>query len=198
MLKTLKLTVTLAGLLILAACSTSHVAKEDVAGLPEWLVHPEVAGGIAATECVPWSGDMSVDQKQAVAQARASIASQITLRVRAMDKTYQSKSGSAGSNSGVFESVSRQTTERTLNGTQVAKMGVIPIGKAKHLCVQVNYGATETKELFERLVGESQVTLSKTDKDVLWDEFKAARAHEDLKAEFNKNAAAPAADSKSN
>lgn len=192
MLKTLKQTAFLTCMLAISACSTSHVAKEDVAGIPEWLVHPEVAGGVAVTECVPWSGDMSIDQKQAIAQARAAIASQITLRVRAMDKTYQSKPGSAGSNGGVFESASQQVTERTLNGTQVAKMAIMPIDKVKHLCVQVNYGASETKELFERLVGESHVVLSKSDKDVLWDEFKAARMHEELKAEFSKNTTTPA------
>jgi len=186
----IKFSVVLIGSLVLVACSTSHVAKEDVSGIPEWVAHPVVEGGIAATECVPWSGDLSIDQKQAVAQARSAIASKITLRVRAMDKVYQSKSGSVGSNTGVFESVSNQVTERTLNGTQVSQMAVMPIDKKKHLCVQVNYGSKETKELFERLVGESHVAVSKTDKQVLWDEFKAARAHEELNKQFATSAAA--------
>jgi hypothetical protein len=179
----------IAAALLAAACSPStRIAKENVVGIPEWVVHPEVKDAIAATECVLWSGDISVDTKQAVANARATIAQQIQVRVRAMDKTYISKTGARGipTTGGVFESVSRQVTERTLTGTTQEKMGIIPIEGKKHLCSMVVYGSPQTQQLFDRLIEESRVELSQADRAILWDEFRAQKAHEELAQEFNK------------
>ena len=63
---------------------------------PNWVIDPKVEGGIAASECIPWSGNLSIDKAQDKAQARATLAKQLEVRVSALDKTYIERTDAAG------------------------------------------------------------------------------------------------------
>ena len=70
---------------ILTACGGKKVEQEPTGvGLEEFpKIDPKVEGGIAASECIPWSGNLSIDKAQVTAQARATLAKQLEVRVYA-------------------------------------------------------------------------------------------------------------------
>ena len=87
--------ITLAASVLLTACGGTTPVKEEVAApavvdpYPEWVYNPIIENGLAAASCVPIpSSNISVAKKQTVANARADIALQINVKVKAMDKTY--------------------------------------------------------------------------------------------------------------
>ncbi len=151
-------------------------------GIPEWVAQPRVEGGIAVTECVLASGDFSLDRKEATANARQSLAQEIETRVQSMEKTYQNKirakdKTSIGSN---FESVSRQLTEQTLQGSRATNYGYEMIEGKKHFCVMLVLGGKETEELFKALMEQSNRNISARDQDILYQEFRAERAQKEM------------------
>jgi hypothetical protein len=176
---------------ILASCTTvpKEVPKPEapVSTLPDWVANPTIEDGIASSECVTWSGDMSIDRAEAVAKARADLAKQIEIRVKAMDKTYARKVKTAGSvtTGGTFESVSKQVTNRNLNGSQVNKVGTVDINGVPHLCAMVVFGREANRRIFDDLIKTSQVAqqISPQDESVLWEEFKAHKAQQELDQE---------------
>ncbi len=93
--------------------------------MPGWILNPNIEGGIAAAECSTWSGDFSMDKAEATALARATLAKQIDTKVQAMDKTYQRRvrANDKTTTGTTFESVSKQLTEQTLQGTVPKKIG---------------------------------------------------------------------------
>lgn len=177
--------------LILVGCATAPKEKAPeappTAALPSWVANPTIEDGIASSECVPWSGDMSLDRAEAVAKARADLAKQIEIKVKAMDKTYARKVKTAGgvASGGVFESVSKQVTNRNLNATQVNKVDVVKINNADHLCAMVVFGRAANRRLFDDLINTSQVVqqISPQDESAMWEEFKAFKAQQELDKE---------------
>lgn len=168
----------LPAIVLLSACSNSEPTQETVVGdIPSWILNPQVEDGIAVSECVLWSGNMSIDKQQAIANARASLAQRIESRVSAMDKTYRDKvEVASGVESGsTFSSVSKQVTEQTLTGTNPIKTDIVKIEDKDNLCILVAIGQESTKAIFDRLVDDSQRTMNTTQKDVLYQEFKAQR-----------------------
>jgi len=177
----------LPAIVLLSACSNSEPTQETVVGeIPSWILNPQVEEGIAVSECVLWSGNMSIDKQQAIANARASLAQRIESRVSAMDKTYRDKvEVASGVESGsTFSSVSKQVTEQTLTGTNPIKTDIVKIEDKDNLCILVAIGQESTKAIFDRLVDESQRTMNTTQKDVLYQEFKAHRAGLQLNQEL--------------
>ena len=175
---------------ILASCASvpKEISKPDPSsGLPDWVANPTIEDGIASSECVPWSGDMSLDRAEAVAKARADLTKQIEIRVKAMDKTYARKVKTAGgiTTGGTFETVSKQVANRNLNASQVNKVGMVDINGTQHLCAMVVFGREVNKQIFEDLISASQVTpqISPQDESVLWEEFKAYKGHQELDKE---------------
>ena len=175
-------------LAILSACSGSDVAETSIGDLPKWVLTPEVEDGIASAECVTYSGNLSVDKQHATALARTSLAQRIETQVNALDKVYQEKvEGKAGAqSSSTFSSVSKQLTKQSLTGSTVLKVDVIQIGKQDNLCVLVGIEQASTKALFEDLLKRSNTKVSASQKDVLYDEFKAQKAEEELDVEMDK------------
>ena len=175
---------------ILASCASApkEVTKpEPSSELPDWVANPTIEDGIASSECVPWSGDMSLDRAEAVAKARADLTKQIEIRVKAMDKTYARKVKTAGgiTTGGTFETVSKQVANRNLNASQVNKVGMVDINGTQHLCAMVVFGREANKRIFDDLIKTSQVApqINPQDESVLWEEFKAYKGHQELEKE---------------
>ena len=175
---------------ILVSCASAPkeaTKPEPSSALPDWVANPTIEDGIASSECVPWSGDMSLDRAEAVAKARADLTKQIEIRVKAMDKTYARKVKTAGgvTTGGTFETVSKQVANRNLNASQVNKISMVDINGTQHLCAMVVFGREANKRIFEDLISASQVApqISPQDESVLWEEFKAYKGQQELEKE---------------
>ncbi len=173
----------LLGIGLLAGCGGKSVGSGEI---PEWVAQPEVKDGIAVTECVPASGDFSLDRKEATANARQSLAQEIKTKVESMEKTYQNRvrtedKSAIGSS---FESVSKQLTEETLQGSRATQYGYETINGKRHFCVMLTIGGSQMDELFDALVKKSDRQIDARDEELLYQEFKAKRAHEEMQKEL--------------
>ena len=178
----------LSALFLLAACSSSEVEQTSVGEIPSWILNPEVSDGIAVSECVLFSGNISIDKQQALAIARTSLAQRIETRVSAMDRIYRDKieTASDGESGSTFSSVSKQLTQQTLTGTTSLRTDIVSLAGRDNLCVLLGVGQEETKEIFDELLSRSERQVSAGQKDILYQEFKAQRAGEQLDAELQK------------
>lgn len=175
----IKSLLSLSTIVLLTACSSSEPVQETAVGdIPGWILNPQIDDGIAVSECVLWSGNMSIDKQQAVANARTSLAQRIETRVSAMDKTYRDKiEASSGVESGTtFSSVSKQVTQQTLVGTNPIQTDIVNIADKTNLCVLVGIGQQSTQAIFDELISASERTVNGQQKDILYQEFKAERA----------------------
>lgn len=184
-----KLGTTIAITAVLAACGSTPSSQEALnANIPDWVLNPIVEDGLAASVCVPSSGHMSTDKAQASALSRTELAQQINTRVKALDKTYTERvdvDGKAQVGS-TFTSVSKQLTNQSLVGARVIKTSYANFDGKNQLCVLTTLGASSTKELFDNIIKESERNLSIDQEKVLYQEFKAQKAQEELEAELQK------------
>lgn len=154
---------------------------------PDWIMRPTVEGGIAATECVKDSGNLSLDRQIVVAKARAEIAKQIELRVAAMDKTYTrlaeeasegvqgeaATSGSSKTLSTAFESVSKQVAEQTLGGLTPTRVEYVELNDARNLCAMVAVDRSQARQVYDTIVQASGRQLAPATSEALYREFTA-------------------------
>lgn len=154
---------------------------------PQWVVNPRVEGGFAATDCVPDSGNLSLDRQVAVARARAEIAKQVELRVAAMDKTYTRLSEQQASTGGeaapakrdvetAFESVSKQVAEQTLGGLSPARVEYVELNNRRQLCAMIAIEKPATRAVFEQAVQSAGVTADTPVQEALYRQFSAPAA----------------------
>lgn len=139
----------LVALFLLAPFSAS------AADLPEWVVSPNFYGGIAAAECVVFSGSLSIDRQQAVAEARVALAQEIEIRVKSVDKlfTERTTNGKNVQTKTVFQRASEQLTDRVLNNSRTIKTEIIKnVSGTDKLCAMVALPAETTKEYFREMV----------------------------------------------
>ncbi|MCQ3829674.1 hypothetical protein HXX02_09465 [Microbulbifer elongatus] len=178
----------LAGSLTLAGCGSNPDAPVGNLGLPGWVMQPEVEDGLAETACVPFSGHLSIDKQQATAMARSGIAQQISVKVKAMDKVYNRRTDTAGGRDigANFESVSKQVTERSLTGTKATKTDIFDIDRKRQLCTMVTLEPEKTKAVFENILADSGRQLDPQDEAVLYEEFRAAKAQQELEKELSR------------
>ncbi len=173
-----------AAAVFLAACSSTpkQGANELTSSIPAWVLNPVIDDGIAATACVNFSGNMNIDKSQTVASARAGIAKQITVKVKAMDKTYARKTetGDKLVTSNVFESVSKQLAEQSLVGSRPEKVEIVDIAGKQQLCTMVTLKPEVTEKLFKDIVKNSGQQVAAQDEAILFEEFKAHKAQQEL------------------
>jgi len=189
-MKTQKLIIFTAMTSLLTACSSTEpeVKESLTANIPSWVLNPVVEDGIAATDCVKYSGNLSIDQKMATANGRLSLAQQIETRVEGLDKTYSNRTDSndemtTGSS---FSSVSKQLTKQTLIGSRAIKSDIVDIGGKQHFCVLTTLSPTATKELFDAIVQGSERSVNPQDEKFLYQEFKAHKAEINLEKEIER------------
>ena len=194
-MKTQKLIIAAAMTSLLAACGSTEKPQETkpetnslTANIPSWVLNPVVEDGIAASDCVKFSGNLSVDQKMASANGRLALAQQIEVRVEGLDKTYARRTDtndetSVGTN---FSSVSKQLTQQKLNGSRVIKSDIVNITGKDHFCVLTTLSPNATKELFDAIVNQSKRSVDAQDEKFLYEEFKAHKAEQDLDKEIKR------------
>ncbi len=189
-MKICKLILATATIAVLAGCNSSPKENnvESVSSLPNWILNPSAPDGIAATDCVKYSGNISIDKKMATANGRLALAQQIDTRVEGLEKTYSNRTDSneeitVGS---TFTSVSKQLTKQKLQGSRVVRSDVVTIAGNPHYCVLVTMEPSATKELFDEILAQSNRSVNPADEKFLYQEFKAAQAEKDLKEEISR------------
>lgn len=143
--------------------------------LPDWVMSQEYQGGIAAAECVTFSGSLSIDRQQAVAEARVALAQQIEVRVKSVDKLYTERvsSGKNAQTKSVFQRASEQLTDRVLNNSKVVKTELIKnIFDTDKVCVMVALPSEAAKEYFREIVKVANVDVPAKLEDDLFETFK--------------------------
>jgi len=150
--------------------------------LPNWVVAPAVENGLADSACVPWSGHMTIDRDQATAEARNSLVRQIEVKAANMTKTFAHKTDTvAGSNVGAnFETSARQIAEATLQGSKTVMTDLFEVDGKQTLCVMVTIEPEKTREVFAGIVKASGAKLASQDENVMYEEFKAYKAQQEL------------------
>jgi len=189
-MKTQKLIIFTAMTSLLTACSSTEpeVKESLTANIPSWVLNPVVEDGIAATDCVKYSGNLSIDQKMATANGRLSLAQQIETRVEGLDKTYSNRTDSNNemTTGSSFSSVSKQLTKQTLIGSRAIKSDIVDIGGKQHFCVLTTLSPPATKELFDAIVQGSERSVNPQDEKFLYQEFKAHKAEINLEKEIER------------
>lgn len=165
---------------VLTGCGTKP-AETAASNLPDWVENPPFEAG-AKLSCVASSGDYSIDSSMATATARAGLAKDLDTSVAAMDKTYESRTDAAGKMQvgRSFESVSRQVASQHLKGSRVVKAGYVDMEGKRHMCVIVAMQPEAFKALFDSIVKQSERKLSAQDEDMLFQEFRASKAQNEL------------------
>jgi len=181
--------------IFLMACGSNKVAPPKVEApvkikLPSWVGVPFVENGLADAQCVDNTGSMSILKSKATALARAEIARQIGIQVKAMDKTFQNLTDTTeGSTSGsTFEAVSKGVTQQRLSGTRAVKVEYIDFpDNTQKLCVMVTMESKLAEELYEAIVKSSGRQLSAKNNAVLYQKFLAAQAEKQMEEELEKS-----------
>ncbi|MFT6329368.1 MAG: protein-tyrosine-phosphatase [Bermanella sp.] len=175
---------------VLSACGSTapDKATTSVSNLPSWVLNPEITDGIAATDCVKYSGNISIDKKMATANSRLALAQQIDVRIEGLEKTHSNRvdaneDTTVGS---TFISVSKQLTKQKLQGSRVVKSDIINIAGKEHFCVLTTLEPSATKDLFDEILAQSQRNINPADEKFLYQEFKAFQAEKDLDKEIKK------------
>ena len=174
---------------ILGGCSSTKVEENKLTNnIPSWVLNPAVKDGIAASSCVKYSGNLSIDQKIATANGRLSLAQQIETRVEGLDKTFDNRtdSNSDVTTGSTFSSVSKQLTKQTLTGSRAIKSDILEIAGKQHFCVLTTLSPTVTKELFNAIVKSSKRDINPQDENFLYQEFKAHKAEQSLAEEIHR------------
>lgn len=187
--KTIRTITTVAAFSLLGACASKQVEEAPKVKLPSWVLMPIIENGIADTQCVQTTADMNVLKNKATALARAELAKQINVKVKAMDKTFQRLTDTAegSSSGGTFESVSKQLANQSLSGSRVTRIDYVDFpDNTQKLCVMVTLSPELTDNLFKNLVKESGKSISPQSEAVLYERFLAKKAGEEMEAEFEK------------
>jgi hypothetical protein len=173
---------------VLSACSSVNEEVSERSDLPTWILSPSIDDGIAATDCVIYSGNLSVDRKMATANSRVTLAQQITLNVDSLDKAYLNRVNASqdATTGATFSSAAKLLTRQTLNGSRVIKADLVEIKDVEHFCVLTALSPKLTNDLYNDIVKNSKRELSDNDDKFLRQEFKAFKANRALELELAK------------
>jgi len=175
---------------MLSACSSTqdNSASSSRVNVPDWVLNPVVENGIAAADCIKYSGNISIDQKMAVANARLALAQQIETRIEGLDKTFANRVDTNDKTTvgSTFSSVSKQLTKQTLRGSRVVKADIVDIAGKDYFCALTTLSPELTKTLFQDLVKETKLKIDPQDEQFLYQEFKAFKAEQDLEKEIER------------
>ncbi|MEQ3513780.1 LPP20 family lipoprotein [Pseudoalteromonas sp. BZB3] len=184
--KPLIASVFMAGMLSACSSTSDSTASSSRVNVPDWVLNPVVENGIAAADCIKYSGNISIDQKMAVANARLALAQQIETRIEGLDKTFANRVDANDKTTvgSTFSSVSKQLTKQTLRGSRVVKADIVDIAGKDYFCALTTLSPELTKTLFQDLVQETKLKIDPQDEQFLYQEFKAFKAEQDLEKEI--------------
>lgn len=189
-MNTRKIILSVAIAAVISACGSTEKTEDTspISNLPKWILNPHVDGGIAATDCVKYSGNISIDKKMASANSRLALAQQIDIRVEGLDKTYSNRTDSNDDTTtgNSFSSVSKQLTKQKLTGSRVVQSDIVKIAGKDHFCVLTTLEPKATTELFNDILKQSKRSINPADEKFLYQEFKAKKAEQSLEKEISK------------
>ncbi|WP_394129022.1 hypothetical protein [Shewanella maritima] len=174
---------------LLTACSSTHepqstpLSEND--SVPSWVFLPKHEQGLASSSCVMWTGNMAASRAQAIANARADLATQINTKAMVMDKLVneQTQQNNKTQTSSNFAQVSKQVAQQNLVGSTPEEVVFARIDDQKQLCVLVVM--KDTKVVFDKLLEQSGKNLDPNDEVALYSEFRAQKTMEQLEAELS-------------
>lgn len=157
-------------LLLIASLSFSANAS-----IPGWVLNPNVDQGLAAVDCVEFSGNVSIDAKLASSNARLALAQQISTKVESIDKTYDSRVSNSNRTdvNSRFSSVSKQITKQSISGSKILQSDIVKISGRDYFCSMAVLSEAKTEQLFNSLVNKADVALDSSTKAELKKVFKA-------------------------
>lgn len=162
---------------VLTICCVTEVFAEEIStsDIPTWVLNPSMENGLAAVDCVQFSGNISADSKLAAANARHALSLQIETRIEGIDEVYESRVANNNSTQSQtkFSSVSKQITKQSVTGSQIVKSDIVKIAGKNYFCSLATLNPANTKYLFEQVATEAKPNLDKQDKHNLYEEFKA-------------------------
>lgn len=183
--------------LVSACASTQNQAtpvkvNDNFKSIPAWVLNPKPEQGLGAASCVVYSGNLSVDQKLAVSNARVALAQQLQTKVEALEKNYMQRQDLKQENkTGIsFEAVSKSITSETLAGSKADQFGIGTINGIDHYCAHVVMDEQQSQLIFNQALNAGNPDLSQTEKDFMYQEFKAHKAEQSLEqalTELNTN-----------
>lgn len=174
---------------LLTACGGAPTKQESAKAdpYPDWYYSPadSIANALNAASCVAIpGGNLEIARKQALANGRADIASQIETRVKAMDKTYDrlANTDEGSSVGGTFESVSKQVTNQVMSGVRAVKSARVDDSGKPYFCSLVSLDPEKTSQLVDQIIAASGVNISGDSESVLREQFNAYKAQQEMES----------------
>ena len=145
---------------------------------PVWVLDPQAEGSVAAGECVPWSGSISIDRQQITANARLILAQQIGIKIQGMDKTYSARvdAGLVPKLSSSFESTSQQAVEAMLVGSRLRKIEEINHKTGRFLCGLVSLDQDADKRIVQAVARSAGAQSDAETEEILLAKFRSKSA----------------------
>ncbi|MDU0114246.1 hypothetical protein RT723_14855 [Psychrosphaera aquimarina] len=158
----------------LGVFSCFYVATSFAYSIPEWLSNPTIKDGLAAVDCVKFSGNWSSDSKISSANARIALAQQIDVKVESLDKTYESRQSTQDGTyiSTQFSSVSQQYTKQALAGSRIVKTEIVTISGTEYYCALATLDPGQTEQVFELIIKASNKKVDDELQSELFEQFK--------------------------
>lgn len=162
---------------VVSIISSATIFNVSANTIPSWVLNPSNEGGLAAVDCVEFSGNMSVDAKLASANARLALSKQIGTQIQGVDETFDERQVSdAGTQIlSKFSSVSTQITKQSISGSKISRSDVVEIQGKSYFCSMALLDSTKTQKLFDNMVKQSDVELTPDLKNDLYQEFTAQK-----------------------
>jgi hypothetical protein len=155
--------------ILIAGCAGGASRGGDA--VPDWILNPQSSGGtLVASGCADRSGSLGLDRKIALAKARSNMAQQIKIKIQGVDKVYAKKVND-GAAQNVFESVSEQITDNTLQNVKIDKIETLTIDGKKQLCTLISMGKEQSKTMFRSIVKATSLAINAEEEEKLYNQF---------------------------
>lgn len=176
------LAITLAAVAGCASNPEEGKSSGAMSNLPAWVISPTSETGLADSACVQYSGSLNVDRSEAITLASEQLAAQLDKKVAFLAKSFQGKTKTTdGLNVGTnFTQTGQQLVNTSLNGAKATQMGVYEVSDVEQLCVLVEMDESRTRDFYSKMKQTSKATLDARDDDVIYEQFRAYKANQEL------------------
>ena len=175
-----KILLTLVTLVMITACS--NVDYSQTKKYPEWVTSPRYENGIAGVGSAKITNlGFDFARKEAMANARADIASQIAIKVNATFKSYMAKSG-IDKNSAVdkvVEEIYKDIVSEEVTGSRIERTWESPEGELFVLMV------VDNSNIIKRAVNSAEKSESAEEVEEFQDEEAQEQLRQELENFFN-------------
>jgi hypothetical protein len=154
---------------LVGGCAGGASRSEN--SVPDWILNPQSSDGtLVASGCADRSDSLGLDRKIALAKARSNLAQQIKIKIQGVDKVYAKKVND-GAAQNVFESVSEQITDNTLQNVKIDKIKTLTIDGKKQLCTLISMSKEQSKTMFRSIVKATSLAINAEEEEKLYNQF---------------------------